>query len=171
MPKFIIHAFFAFCWFSLLVVQTGLIRRRNIKAHQQVGIWGMVAFGGMVVTTGYLYVSRYLELGYMSALSQMVSSQYLFAIVLTVIGYINRKSDLKKHKTNIMFASFMLMQPAIDRAVGHVLDDIYVIAFLSIYAILFGSFIWYYKKVKWQFAVGFVIWLSGLLNLIRLDEF
>ncbi|HOX81525.1 MAG TPA: hypothetical protein PLJ60_05120 [Chryseolinea sp.] len=164
--KFQVHAFFAFSWFSLLVVQTGLIRKANYKLHQQIGITGMVIFVGLILSTGYLYLSRYLELGYMAPLSKMVFSQYLFAIVLIVIGFAKRKTDTLAHKTNIIFGSFMLMQPAIDRMVGHLFDDVFVIVWLAVYFILFGLFIWYYKKIKWQFAAGFTIWLAGLMNMI-----
>lgn len=164
-PKFIVHAFFAFSWFSLLVVQTGLIRKNNLKTHQRVGVIGIIIFTGMVLSTGYLYLSRYLEIGYMAPLSKMVFSQYLFAIVLTILGYANRKSNALNHKTNIIFGSFLLMQPAIDRAVGHIFDELYIVVWLLIYFILFGLFIWYYRKIKWQFAVGFMIWLVGLINL------
>lgn len=164
--KFQVHAFFAFSWFSLLVVQTSLIRKNNFKTHQKVGIIGMFIFVGMILSIGWLYLSRYLELGYMEPLSQMVFSQYLFAIVLITIGFANRKSNVLTHKTNIIFGSFMLMQPAIDRAIGHVFDDLFPILFLLTYFILFGTFIWYYKKIKWQFVVGFLIWLAGLINMI-----
>ncbi len=165
-PKFIVHAFFAFSWFSLLVVQTGLIKKNNLKIHQQIGIFGMIIFVGLILSTGWLYLSRYLVLGYMAPLSQMVFSQYLFAIVLTTIAFINRKKNALTHKTNIIFASFLLMQPAIDRAVGHLFDEQFVIVWLITYFILFGTFIWYYKKIKWQFVVGFIIWLAGLVNMI-----
>lgn len=37
-PKFLIHAFFAFWWFTLLVIQSGLIRAGNIKLHMRLGI-------------------------------------------------------------------------------------------------------------------------------------
>jgi hypothetical protein len=167
--KFQVHAFFAFSWFSLLVVQTGLIRKSNLKAHKQVGITGIIAFYGMILSTGYLYVTRFLELGYMSHLTQMVFSQLLFAIVLITIGFAKRKTDALTHKTNISFGCLLLMFPAIDRAVGHVFDDLYPIVLLLTYFILFGSFIWYYKKIKWQVAAGFLIWLVGLINMIMKD--
>lgn len=164
-PKFIVHGLFAFSWFSLLVLQTGLVRKNNLKAHRQMGIIGIIIFYGMIVSTGYLYVTRFIELGYMSSLTQMVFSQYLFAILLITIGFAKRKADAQTHKTNIIFGCLMLMFPAIDRAVGHIFDNLYPVVLLFTYFVLFTSFIWYYKKIKWQFAVGFLIWLVGLINL------
>lgn len=164
-PKFIVHGLFAFSWFSLLVLQTGLVRKNNLKAHRQMGIIGMIIFYCMIVSTGYLYVTRFIELGYMSSLTQMVFSQYLFAILLITIGFAKRKADAQTHKTNIIFGCLMLMFPAIDRAVGHIFDNLYPVVLLFTYFVLFTSFIWYYKKIKWQFAVGFLIWLVGLINL------
>lgn len=168
-PKFIIHGLFAFSWFSLLVLQTGLIRKNNLKAHQRVGIIGMIVFYGMIASTGYLYVTRFLELGYLSHLTQMVFSQYLFAIVLITIGFAKRKTDAQTHKTNIVFGCLMLMFPVIDRAIGHVFDDLYPIVLLLTYVTLFGAFVWYNKKIRWQFAVGFIIWLAGIVNMIIND--
>lgn len=163
-PKFIVHAFFAFSWFSLLVIQTGMIRKNNLKTHKSIGIIGMVAFAGMVLSIGYIYLARYLELGYMASLSKMVFSQYLFATVLIIIGFTNRKSNALSHKTNIIFGSLFLMQPAIDRTVGHLFDEQFIFVWLLIYIILFTTFIWYYRKIKWQLAIGFTVWLAGLIN-------
>ena len=101
----------------------------------------------------------------MSDLSKMVFSQYLFAIVLMIIGFVNRKSNPLTHKTNIIFGSFMLMQPAIDRAIEHLFDDIYVIVWLLTYFLIYSLFIWFFKGIKWQVAVGFIIWIIGLINL------
>lgn len=168
-PKFIVHAFFAFSWFSLLVIQTGLIRISNLKTHKRIGIIGMIAFAGMVLSIGYIYLTRYLEIGYMAPLSKMVFSQYLFAIILIIIGFINRKSNALDHKTNIIIGTFFLMQPAIDRFVGHLFDEHFVFVWLFIYLILFASFIWYYRKIKWQLALGFIIWLAGLINMLMHD--
>ena len=99
----------------------------------------------------------------------MVFSQYLFAIVLITIGFAKRKTDAQTHKTNIAFGCLMLMFPVIDRAIGHVFDDLYAIILLLTYLSLFGSFVWYYKKIKWQFVVGFIIWLTGILNMIIIN--
>lgn len=165
-PKFIVHAFFAFSWFSLLVVQTGLIQKNDLKAHKRIGIIGMIAFAGMTLSIGYIYLTRYLEIGYMAPLSKMVFSQYVFAVVLMCIGFANRKSNALAHKTNITFGSFFLIQPAIDRMVGHLFDEQFIFVWLLIYFILFAAFIWYYRKIKWQFAIGFFIWLAGLTNMM-----
>jgi len=164
-PKFIVHAFFAFSWFSLLVVQSGLIRKNNLKMHQRLGIIGIIVFAGMTLSIGYIYLTRYLEIGYMAPLSKMVFSQYVFAVILMCIGFTNRKSNALAHKTNIMFGSFFLIQPAIDRMVGHTFDELFIFVWLFIYVTLFATFLWYYKKIKWQFAVGFLIWLAGLINV------
>jgi len=39
--KFQVHAFFAFSWFSILIAQTGLIRKNNFKTHKKLGIAGI----------------------------------------------------------------------------------------------------------------------------------
>jgi len=59
----------------------------------------------------------------------------------------------------------MLIQPALDRAAGHLFGEV-GIQWLIIYLALFGLFIWYYKKLKWQIAVGFLVWAGGLTNVL-----
>lgn len=164
-PKFLIHAFFAFSWFTLLVVQTGLIRKNNTKAHMKIGITGMIVFTGFLLSTLPMYAQEYFDQGYLDPLSTMIFLQLMFAMILIVIGFAKRKKNPLIHKTHIIFGSFMLIQPALDRAVGHVFGEV-GIQWLIIYLILFGLFIWYYKKIKWQIAVGFLVWAGGLTNVL-----
>ena len=169
--KFLIHAFFAFSWFTLLVFQTGLISKGNIRKHISLGIFGMVAFVGMFFTIGYIYLDRFLEIGHMVPLSKMVFSQYLFASVLIVIGFVKRKTNPVIHKSHIIIGSLFLIQPSVDRTIGKFFDEYFLFTFLLTYLILFILFIWYYKKVNWQLAVGFLIWSAGLINLLNSGDF
>lgn len=164
-PKFLIHAFFAFSWFTLLVVQTGLIRKNNTKTHMKIGIAGMVVFVGFLLSTLPMYVQEYFDQGYLDPLSTMIFLQLMFATILIIIGFAKRKTNSLIHKTHIIFGSFMMIQPALDRAVGHLFGEV-GIQWLIIYLILFGLFIWYYKKLKWQIAFGFLIWAGGLTNVL-----
>ena len=164
-PKFLIHAFFAFSWFTILVIQTGLIRKNNTKTHMKLGVAGMVVFAGFLLSTLPMYVQEYLDQGSLDPLSMMIFLQLMFATILIIIGFLKRKTNPLVHKTHIIFGSFMMIQPAVDRAVGHLFGEI-GIQWLIIYLVLFGLFIWYYKKIKWQIAVGFLIWAGGFTNLL-----
>jgi hypothetical protein len=161
-PKFLIHAFFAFCWFSLLLTQSALIRNRRVAFHKKLGMTGLFIFPAMCVTTAYLYISRFLEIGYLAPLSIMVSSQFVLAIVLSSIAFYTRKRDLQSHKDYMILGSFFLIQPAVDRTIGHLLDPIYLEAWLSAYAIMFGLFFWYFKKFNWALTLGLLIWGLGV---------
>ncbi len=164
-PKFLIHAFFAFSWFSLLLAQSALIRYGTVSQHRNLGMAGFFIFPAMCLSTGYLYLSRFLEIGYLSPLSKMVSAQLIFAIVLTFIAFAARKKDFQSHKNYIILGSFFLIQPAVDRAVGKLFDAYYVEAWLCTYAILFGLFFWFFKKFNWPLTLGTLIWGIGLFQL------
>ena len=57
-PKFLIHAFFSFCWFSLLLVQTGLVRAGNTRLHMRLGLIGVAVYACMTVTIWYLFFRK-----------------------------------------------------------------------------------------------------------------
>ncbi len=158
-PKFLIHAFFAFSWFTILVVQNVFIRKSNIKAHMKAGQAGFLIYIGFLLSTLPLYLKEF------EPLSIMVFGQLVLASILIGIGFYKRKSNPVVHKTNIMFGSFLLIQPAWDRAAGHLFGS-QGIEWLVFYILLFGLFIWYHGKVKWQIATGFAVWLAGLTNII-----
>lgn len=158
-PKFLIHAFFAFSWFTILIVQNGLIKRNNIKAHMRTGIVGFITYVGFLITTLPLYLKEF------EPLSIMVFSQLVFATILIGLAFRNRKKNSEIHKTNIMFGSFLLIQPAWDRAAGHLFGNV-GLEWILFYLIFYGLFIWYHKKIKWQVGVGFLIWVAGFTNVI-----
>jgi len=157
--KFLIHAFFAFGWFTMLVLQNGLIRKRNFQAHMRAGKAGFLIYIGFLLSTLPLYLQEF------QPLSLMVFSQLIFGSILIGLSYRNRKTDISAHKFNIVFGSFLLLQPAWDRAAGHLFGRVELEWFV-LYILLFGLFIWYQKKLKWQIAIGFVIWAAGLTNVI-----
>ena len=95
----------------------------------------------------------------------MVFSQLIYGSILIGLAYYNRTKDTLSHKNNIMFGSFMLIQPAWDRAAGNLFGSV-GIEWLVFYIVFFGLFIWYHKRIKWQIVVGFLIWLAGLTNLV-----
>ncbi|MCX2745399.1 hypothetical protein OO013_16085 [Mangrovivirga sp. M17] len=158
-PKFLIHAFFAFSWFTILVIQNGFIKKQDFRTHMKVGKVGFLIYIGFLITTLPLYLKEF------KPLSIMVFSQLVFGSTLIGLSYYYRKRDLQTHKMNMMFGSFLLVQPAWDRAAGHLFGS-QGLEWLLFYLIFFGLFIWYHKKLKWQVATGFLIWAAGLTNII-----
>lgn len=158
-PKFLIHAFFAFSWFTILVVQNGFIRKGNVASHMKAGKIGFLIYVGLLLSTLPLYLKE------LEPLSIMVLSQLIFGSVLIGLAYYNRSRNTKEHKFNVMLGSFLLIQPAWDRASDKLFGGAgleWIVFFLLIY----GLFIWHEKRIKWQIAVGFLVWLAGLVNVI-----
>ncbi|MGB4772040.1 MAG: hypothetical protein WBP58_11295 [Chitinophagaceae bacterium] len=170
-PKFIVHGLFAFAWFTIFLVQAALVRTRNVRLHQRLGIAGLVIFVGMALSTGYLYLSFFLEKGYLRPISKMISSQLVFAVVLVALGYLHRKNNLAQHKTNMLLANLWLIQPGMDRWVDHIFPSIFLELWLAVYLLLFAAIMWYYKRVPWQLWVGALIWLAGLVNAMASGDF
>ena len=81
-PKYMIHAFFASGWFTLLVVQAGLIRQERIKIHMTLGIAGMIAYAGFSAATSYIYLTRLLSEGSPEPLAMLNMAMFVFATFL-----------------------------------------------------------------------------------------
>lgn len=169
--KFMIHAFFAFAWFSLLLAQSVLISFGNLRHHKKLGIAGFVIFPAMCLSIGYIYGVRYLELGYLAPLSKMVIAQVFYAVILTTLSFIYRKKAPIKHKNYMILGSFFLIQPALDRTIGHLFDPIFLEAWLFSYLVLFGMFFWFFKKLYWPLIFGLLIWGIGFFQLWQSGEF
>lgn len=177
-PRLIIHGIFAFLWYSIFVIQTGLIRKRKIDLHRKLGIVGIFIFVGMTLSTGYLFLAMYLRNGDLNPLSYMTSSQWAFGVLLVVMAYIKRKSNTRLHKMNMLFANLWFIQAAMDRFVEHFVPtlepgtpDYYIPVWFVFYGILFATLIWYYKRIPWQLYIGFIIWTAGLIYAIMNNDF
>ena len=164
-PKFLIHAGFAFCWFTILVVQAALVRSRKVRVHQSLGITGMIVYAGFALSTIYLYYLK-IAAGRVAALTVLNMALFCVGTLLIVQGFLARKTNTETHRTNIVFGSFLLMEPGISRAVGHLFGKDGQPIWLLTYLILFGMFVWYHRRIKWQVAVGFGTWLAGTVYLI-----
>ncbi len=164
--KYLIHAFFGSCWFTLLLVQTTLIRGGRQAAHMKVGLAGLAAFASFFLSTGYIYYWRLTYEGSPSPLSLLNMALFGFATVLIVRGLSQRKSAPEEHKKNVLIGSFLLMEPGISRSIGHLFGEGSEGLWLLAYLMLFGTFVWYYKRVNWQIATGFGIWVIGTANII-----
>ncbi len=165
-PKYLIHAFFAFSWFTLLVVQAGLIRRKRVKIHMTLGIAGMIVYAGFFVATSNVYLTRLINEGVPEPLAMLNITLFVFATFLIVKGFLIRNEDPEGHKTNIIIGTFMLMEPGISRSIGHLFGKGSEPVWLLAYLILFGVFVWQYRKITWQIAIGFGVWLIGTVNII-----
>ena len=158
-PKFIIHAITAFGWFTILVVQNILIKKRHIKYHMTLGLLAMFIYAAMILSLGYMVYELYEEFGRIDKMSLNTSIQAIIATVIIGNGFLNRKGNLNEHKFLMTFGTFCLIQPSINRTAFYISDDYFFIPFVGIYLILFAALVWYKKKLTWYMIVWLVLWL------------
>jgi hypothetical protein len=162
-PKFLVHAFFAFSWFTLLVVQTGLIRKRNYKLHMKLGLLGIIIYYLLIITVWNLYFENFMD---KNDWMRLVKPLEAFSIVLVTLGFLNRKKNTQNHKDYITFGTFCLIGPALDRTVFHLFGPEYMMWPMLILTVgLFGSFIWYKKKFTWYMGLWIIFWTYSLYPL------
>ena len=92
-PRFLIHAFFAFCWYSLLVAQASLIASNRVSTHMSLGIAGMVAYAGFFLATSYIYVDLTLTGGPPGPLRILNIASFIFATVLITQAFVVRRKN------------------------------------------------------------------------------
>ena len=158
-PKFIIHAITAFGWFTILVLQNILIKKRYVKHHMTLGLLAMFIYGAMILSLGYMVYELYEEFGRIDKMSLNTSIQAIIATVIIGIGFLSRKRNLNEHKFLMTFGTFCLIQPSMNRTAFYISDEYFFIPFVSIYLILFTAFVWYKKKLTWYMIAWLLVWL------------
>jgi len=148
MPKFIIHGIFSFSWFSLLVIQTGLIKKKNINLPMSLGIAGMIILPGILASTGFIYITEFLKQGYLNPTSHVnIVSLTVFTIFI-LLGYSYRKKNTAIHKRFMLVGTFLIITPALDRFAGKFFEfPTSVLPWFITYFILFGLLIWHDLKI------------------------
>ena len=172
MPKFIIHGILAFSWYTLLVIQTSLINFKKPKVHMKLGLLGVIVFYSMVSSVIFLHLYPYDIDKAQLIMINSAKAQMVLGVYLITIGFLNRLNNSGKHMIYILFGTFCLMQPSIDRFTGNFFAELNLfgladmIPWLTIYIILFLSFIWYKNKITWYMIAWFVIWIYYFYKLI-----
>ena len=172
-PKFIIHGILAFTWYTLLVIQPLLISFKKPAFHMKLGLFGIIVFYSMVLSVIFLHLFPYESDPAQLIMINSAKAQMILGVFLVSQGFLKRIKDIEKHRIFILFGTFCLMQPSIDRFTGNFLVDLNLfgladmIPWLLIYTILFLSFIWYSKKITWYMIVWFIIWFFYLYTLIK----
>lgn len=163
-PKFMIHAFFAFSWFTILVLQPRLIRKHNYKLHMKIGLLGVAIYCLMTITIWNLYYEAFAVKGEWIKLAKPLE---ILSVLLVTLGFFNRKKDTNKHKEYIMFGSFCLVGPALDRSVFHLFGPENIMwPMLGAYLILFSSFIWFKKEFTWYMGLWVIFLIFSLYPLL-----
>ena len=163
-PRFLVHSFFAAAWFTLLVVQALLVRSRAVQQHMKLGVIAILAYVGMTITIWYLFAERYIATGDLMIFFKPVE---ILSVVLIVLGVANRKKDRIKHRQYMMFASFCLVGPALDRSVFHIFGPEHMIVpMLLLYLGLFAWFGLAIKKIIWYMVLWFVFMAYNLYPMV-----
>lgn len=173
-PKFIIHGLFFLAWFVILVVQSGYIRKENIKVHMAVGITGMLVGLGVILSTFYVFVAIYKG---WSVMPFYVKANRFFTTsfaILLLLAYVKRKNSVQ-HKRYLYIGTLYVLGPILDRVAGKIMnvDELLpvVIFELIIWNALFISLFVYdwhtLRKVHVISWVGFIwfytVWLLSIL--------
>jgi len=163
-PKFLIHAFFSFSWFTLLVAQSGLVRTGNTAIHMRLGPVAMAAYICMTITIWYLFLESFLDRGDPTILIKPVE---LLSIVLVGTGFMNRRRNAGRHREYLVFGSFCLIGPALDRTAYHLFGPEQMnIPALIMYLVLFGMFVAATKKFRWYMVLWIIFMIYNLFPIL-----
>lgn len=158
--RLMIHGLINFLWFTLLIVQTSLIRSKNQNIHKTIGMFGMLYFILVSLNVIFIFYTTYARRGNFIAVDWMVLFQFIVGITIIYIGFRNRKQNLKVHKDYVLFGSFCLIQPAINR-LASVFGEYYVFGFIVISLIIVLLFVLYWKKINWLLIAWLFAWGAG----------
>lgn len=159
--RLICHGIINFLWFTLLVVQSALIRSNHQKLHMTLGRMGMIFFFFVVLNILYIFYTTYARRGHFIAVDWMVLFQFMVGLFVIVKGFHNRKYNLMLHKDYILFGSFCLIQPAINRLAG-IFGQYYLAGFIITSLLIVTLFILHWKKIKWPVLAWLVAWGAGV---------
>lgn len=112
-PVVIFHATFMLSWFSLFIIQAGLIRKRQAAFHQRLGMASIFIAAGVVVSGILIMISGYERTGDFLVMSVNCVSLACFAVLYVLA--IARRKQADSHKRLILMSSLALMSPAFGR--------------------------------------------------------
>jgi hypothetical protein len=87
-PKFLIHAFFAVCWFTLLVIPSGLIKKSNYTLHFKLGLFGIIIYYLLTLTIWNLYYENFVM---KNDWLKLIKPLEAFSVLLVTIAFIKKK--------------------------------------------------------------------------------
>ena len=168
-PKFIIHGLFCFAWFIMLVIQTNFIKNNNFKAHIELGFAGLFAALGVFLSTIYIFILIYDGWNHMSPLFKANRYFMLGFVILIALAYLYRKQTAS-HKRLMFVASFYMLGPILDRAMGRSFIDSMIssemgwqLTFFGIWTAFFISLIVYdwvlSKSIHVVSSLGFLVYV------------
>ncbi len=170
LPIVYIHGIIMLIWYTLVVVQTSLIRSGNHSLHITLGKTSSVLAVGIVISGILMTLESYERSGRVDIVTINIFLIINF-IILYSLALLNRKSA-DKHKRLILFASLAMILPAL----GRITQALGINDFISIplWLILMLAIVVYdlrtLKKVHKATILGSVLIIVGIAFTVGLMD-
>ena len=113
-PQMAVHGLFAAAWVSLFAVQAWLIYLRKIAAHRKLGQAVFVVGIGLVLSTLYLFVSKFH--GWAAMEPEVLANRLLLPVFVICAGLAwQRRNRADWHKRLLLVGTMALLEPVLAR--------------------------------------------------------
>ena len=146
-PQMVVHGIFGAAWVSLFAAQAWLIFFGRIALHRRLGRWVFVVAAGMVLSTVYLFVSKFH--GWAAMEPEVLANRLLLPVFVICAALAYARRDLPDwHKRLLLIGTMALLEPVLARIydplfgpllpakMSEALDTALFLSFL------FGSWLW-----------------------------
>jgi hypothetical protein len=113
-PQMVVHGLFGAAWVGLLATQAWLVQLGRAGWHRRLGPYAFIAGAGMVLTTAYLFYSRFHGFAAMDA--EVIANRLLLPvfIVCAVLAW-RRRGRPDWHKRLLLIGTMALLEPVLAR--------------------------------------------------------
>ena len=118
-------------WYIMLVIQSALVNVKNFKLHQNLG-WGLIGIAILVIVSGLMVNSdvfpRWKALGIIDPTNEGMMRMFAFFWTFDMIAFVPfglmvatavvKRKNIALHRSMMLGASMLLLNPAIFRMTG-----------------------------------------------------
>jgi len=173
-PQMIVHGLFGAAWVGLFAAQAWLVYLGRAGWHRRLGQYAFIVGAGMVLTTAYLFYSRFNGFAAMDA--EVIANRLLLPvfIVCAVLAWRNRQRP-EWHKRLLLIGTMALLEPVLARiydpffgwliptTISKALDDALFLTYLfGTWAALVAS-LWLYDRAMQGRVHPVTKWGSGAI--------
>lgn len=126
-----IHGGIMTIWYIMLVIQSALVNVKNFKLHQNLG-WGLIGIAILVIVSGLMVNSdvfpRWKALGIIDPTNEGMMRMFAFFWTFDMIAFVPfglmvatavvKRKNIALHRSMMLGASMLLLNPAIFRMTG-----------------------------------------------------
>ena len=157
-PQMVVHGLFGAAWVGLFAIQAWLIYFGRIALHRQLGQWVFLVGAGLVLSTLYLFVSKFH--GWAAMEPEVLANRLLLPVFVVCAGLAyTRRNRRDWHKRLLLIGTMALLEPVLARIydpltgpflpakMSETLDTLLYLSYLSSsWLALIGS-LWLYDRV------------------------